>query len=68
MAWYGSGRIVTDFLRVENRFGGLTGSQWTSTIAVLFAVGMLAAYAVRPERPAAVEPGIVEHDEPAPAG
>jgi phosphatidylglycerol---prolipoprotein diacylglyceryl transferase len=51
MVWYGSGRILTDFLRVENRFGGLTGSQWTSLIAVAFAALTLARFAVRPERP-----------------
>jgi phosphatidylglycerol:prolipoprotein diacylglycerol transferase len=26
--WYATARLVTDFLRVENRFLGLTGSQW----------------------------------------
>lgn len=39
--WYGIGRIVTDFLRVENRFFGLTGSQWTSVVVVLVSVAML---------------------------
>ena len=49
--WYGSGRILTDFLRVENRFFGLTGSQWTSTAAVILAVFMLSRYALQSRRP-----------------
>jgi prolipoprotein diacylglyceryltransferase len=47
--WYGTGRIVTDFLRVENRFFGLTGSQWTSILAVGFSIAMLVRFARRPE-------------------
>ena len=47
--WYGIGRIVTDFLRVENRFFGLTGSQWTSVVVVLLSVAMLVWFALRPE-------------------
>jgi phosphatidylglycerol---prolipoprotein diacylglyceryl transferase len=53
IAWYGAGRIITDFLRVENRFFGLTGSQWTSLVAVALAGAMLVWYAVRPQRTAA---------------
>jgi phosphatidylglycerol---prolipoprotein diacylglyceryl transferase len=48
--WYGSGRIWTDFLRVENRFFGLTGSQWTSITAVILAVVMLARFALQSRR------------------
>jgi phosphatidylglycerol---prolipoprotein diacylglyceryl transferase len=47
-AWYGTGRIITDFLRVENRFFGLTGSQWTSIVAVALSLGMLIWFALRP--------------------
>jgi phosphatidylglycerol:prolipoprotein diacylglycerol transferase len=49
--WYGTGRILTDFLRVENRFFGLTGSQWTSVLAVALGIGMLVWFALRPSRP-----------------
>jgi phosphatidylglycerol:prolipoprotein diacylglycerol transferase len=52
VAWYGSGRILTDFLRVENRFFGLTGSQWTSVLAVTVAVVVLVRFALRPLAPA----------------
>ncbi len=51
VAWYGSGRIITDFLRVENRFFGLTGSQWTSVLAVTIAVVVLVRFAVSPLPP-----------------
>jgi len=35
--------VVTDFLRVDKRFFGLTGSQWTAlTVAVVCALTLLA--------------------------
>jgi len=41
--WYGTVRVVTDFLRVDKRFFGLTGSQWTAlTVAVVCALTLLA--------------------------
>jgi phosphatidylglycerol:prolipoprotein diacylglycerol transferase len=46
--WYGSGRLVTDFLRVENRFLGLTGSQWSSVVIVLVCAATLVRFRVRP--------------------
>jgi phosphatidylglycerol---prolipoprotein diacylglyceryl transferase len=48
--WYGTGRIITDFLRVENRFLGLTGSQWTSAVVVAVGVFTLIRFALRPTR------------------
>ena len=54
--WYGTGRIITDFLRVENRFLGLTGSQWTSAIVVAFGVFTLVRFALRPIRAPESEP------------
>jgi phosphatidylglycerol---prolipoprotein diacylglyceryl transferase len=62
--WYGTGRIITDFLRVENRFFGLTGSQWTSIVVVTLCVVTLARFALHPEGPAAEEPA--EERETAP--
>ena len=47
--WYGIGRILTDFLRVENRFFGLTGSQWTSVVVVVLSVATLVWFAIRPQ-------------------
>ena len=46
--WYGLGRIVTDFLRVDKTFFGLTGSQWASAGVVLLSVATLILFAVRP--------------------
>jgi phosphatidylglycerol---prolipoprotein diacylglyceryl transferase len=49
-AWYGSMRIATDFLRVDRRYFGLTGSQITSVIVVLIALTFLARYRGAPPR------------------
>jgi phosphatidylglycerol:prolipoprotein diacylglycerol transferase len=47
--WYGISRIVEDSLRIDKRFFGLTGSQWTAlTVAVLCTV-VLARWAMRPD-------------------
>lgn len=55
-AWYGGMRVLTDFLRVDKRFFGLTGSQWTGlTVSALCAL-LLIAWAVRSRgRPTQVE-------------
>jgi phosphatidylglycerol---prolipoprotein diacylglyceryl transferase len=39
--WYAAARVITDFLRVENRFLGLTGSQWASLAAIALCIGVL---------------------------
>ncbi|MBA3311611.1 MAG: prolipoprotein diacylglyceryl transferase [Nocardioidaceae bacterium] len=42
VAWYGAGRVVEDFFRIDETHGlGLTASQWFSLTAVLVAVGLL---------------------------
>lgn len=42
-AWYGAARVFEDFLRVDKRFFGLTGSQWTGlTISALCLLTLLA--------------------------
>jgi phosphatidylglycerol:prolipoprotein diacylglycerol transferase len=41
-AWYGVARIVEDFMRIDETHGtGLTGSQWTSVVAVAVSVAWL---------------------------
>ena len=41
--WYGATRVIEDFLRIDKRFFGLTGSQWTGlTVAVICAATLLA--------------------------
>lgn len=42
--WYGTGRIITDFLRVDKTFFGLTGSQWTSIAAIVLSIVTLIRY------------------------
>ena len=47
--WYGCGRIITDFLRQDKTFFGLTGSQWASIAVVIASVATLVWFALRPE-------------------
>ncbi len=46
--WYASARLITDFLRVENRFLGLTGSQWASIGAIVLCLVILGWIRRRP--------------------
>jgi phosphatidylglycerol---prolipoprotein diacylglyceryl transferase len=46
--WYGTGRIITDFLRVDKTWFGLTGSQWTAIAAILLCVYTLWRYSKHP--------------------
>ncbi len=40
--WYGTGRIIEDFFRVDVTHGtGLTGSQWTALVTLIAATGYL---------------------------
>lgn len=60
--WYGSMRVVTDFLRVDRRYYGLTGSQIISIIVVLIALALLARYRGAPPRWATSPARRDEHD------
>jgi phosphatidylglycerol:prolipoprotein diacylglycerol transferase len=51
--WYGSVRVVTDFLRVDRRYLGLTGSQLLALAVVIVAAILLARYRGAPPRWAA---------------
>lgn len=42
--WYGTMRVITDFLRVDRRYLGLTGSQIWASLAVLGCLYLLARY------------------------
>lgn len=60
-AWYGTMRVITDFLRIDKRFFGMTGSQWTGlAVSVVCAVALL-LWAIGSSRERA------ERVEPAPA-
>lgn len=59
--WYSAMRVITDFLRVDRRYFGLTGSQLMTLTVGLIALGLLAKYRGAP--PQAVRAG-----DPAAAG
>jgi phosphatidylglycerol:prolipoprotein diacylglycerol transferase len=59
--WYGIGRVITDFLRVDKTYFGLTGSQLASIAAILVSVIVMARFARRPLRKGEEE----EEEEPA---
>jgi phosphatidylglycerol:prolipoprotein diacylglycerol transferase len=62
-AWYGATRVIEDFLRVDKRIFGLTGSQWTGLTVSLLSLTILAIWAIR-ARSHPREPIRVEADAP----
>jgi prolipoprotein diacylglyceryltransferase len=70
--WYGAMRVITDFLRVDRRYVGLTGSQITSILVGLACVFMLARWGGAPPRWARSGarnfPADAESDEEGPNG
>jgi phosphatidylglycerol:prolipoprotein diacylglycerol transferase len=48
--WYGTARLITDFLRVDRRYLGLTGSQISASIVGLVCVYLLVRYRGAPPR------------------
>jgi phosphatidylglycerol:prolipoprotein diacylglycerol transferase len=41
-AWYGAGRLIEDFFRIDDTHGtGLTGSQWTALVVMLLCLYVL---------------------------
>jgi phosphatidylglycerol:prolipoprotein diacylglycerol transferase len=71
--WYGLSRIVEDSLRIDKRFFGLTGSQWTALTVATICAALLVWFAARPDPDAPSGGGPVEADvdsatgEPAPS-
>jgi phosphatidylglycerol:prolipoprotein diacylglycerol transferase len=55
-AWYGTMRVITDFLRVDRRYLGLTGSQLMSLLVVLASLYLIARYRGAPPRYVRSEP------------
>jgi len=47
--WYGVSRIVEDSLRIDKRFFGFTGSQWTALAVATISAFVLAWFALRPD-------------------
>ena len=54
--WYGTMRVITDYLRVDKRYFGLTGSQLMSIAVGVAALYLLARYRGAPPRWAAPPP------------
>ena len=62
--WYGCARLLEDFLRIDKRFGPLTGSQWTALTVVVVSIALLIVRAVT-EGPGPTTPGRVRtRDDP----
>lgn len=53
VVWYGAVRVMTDFLRVDKTYLGLTGSQWVALVAGVLCLYLLARYRGAPPRWAA---------------
>ena len=51
-AWYGAMRVVEDFLRIDKRIFGLTGSQWTGGLVSIVCIVTLVAWSRRGDRAA----------------
>jgi phosphatidylglycerol---prolipoprotein diacylglyceryl transferase len=49
--WYGTGRVITDFLRIDKTYFGLTGSQLASIAAILISIVFLIRFARNPLSP-----------------
>ena len=49
-AWYGATRVLEDSLRVDKRFFGLTGSQWTGLTVSVLCLATLLAWAIASRR------------------
>lgn len=44
--WYGCARLLEDSLRIDKRFGPLTGSQWTALTVVIVSLAVLLMFSV----------------------
>jgi phosphatidylglycerol:prolipoprotein diacylglycerol transferase len=66
VVWYGTMRVITDFLRVDKRYLGLTGSQLLALTVVLASLYLLARYRGAPPRFAAAGQADAESDEEPP--
>ena len=47
--WYGLSRLLEDSLRIDKRFFGLTGSQWTALTVATICAALLVWFALRPD-------------------
>ena len=61
--YYGCARLLEDSVRIDKRFGPLTGSQWTALVVVTVSAVLLVAWAIR-KSPAPVTPPRRRRGEP----
>ena len=66
VVWYGTIRVITDFLRVDKRYLGLTGSQLLALSVVLVSLYLLARYRGAPPRFASPSGAAAEGEETLP--
>jgi prolipoprotein diacylglyceryltransferase len=64
VTWYAGVRIITDFLRTENRFLGLTGSQWACIGAIVVCAVLLTRIRRRSRSGEDAEPSTDDDSEP----
>jgi phosphatidylglycerol:prolipoprotein diacylglycerol transferase len=64
-AWYGATRVLEDFLRVDKRFFGLTGSQWTGLTVSLLCIGTLIVWALHARSGTGPDAGDLDRSAPA---
>lgn len=62
--WYGVSRLIEDSLRIDKRFFGLTGSQWTALVVATVCAAVLVRFAVRPDPDAPSGGGPARDREP----
>lgn len=67
-AWYGIARVIEDFLRVDKRYFGMTGSQWTGLTVAIVCLAILSTWAVRSRSAMRSQSSVAGDDEPAEAG
>jgi prolipoprotein diacylglyceryltransferase len=68
--YYGICRLIEDSLRIDKRFFGLTGSQWTALTVATISATILIVWAIRARRsPPGLQPPVTRppEDEPAAA-
>ncbi len=66
--WYGCSRLLEDSLRIDKRFGPLTGSQWTALSVVIASVALLTWFAARRPAGTTTAARIAPAADDAPAG
>jgi phosphatidylglycerol---prolipoprotein diacylglyceryl transferase len=68
--WYGTTRFITDFLRVDKQFFGLTGSQWTAITVAAICAALLIRWATAGglRTPTSAQRNAAKQDDSGPSG